>query len=128
VGRGCLPDRSLQGHVSLTFRNHFLKASTIQETYETAAYRHCRSFKRRMCFVRRWPDRGGRDRPDQHSRSDQERDDRCDRALKPAADFLLIDALTLKAVSASSKAIIKGDAISASIAAHQFLQKLIATS
>ncbi len=43
--------------------------------------------------------------------------------LKPAADFLLIDALTLKGVPTSQKAIIKGDSISASIAAASILAK-----
>ena len=44
-------------------------------------------------------------------------------ALKPAADFLLIDALTLKQSRLPQKAIIKGDAISASIAAASILAK-----
>ena len=44
-------------------------------------------------------------------------------SLKPAADFLLIDALTLKQSGLPQKAIIKGDAISASIAAASILAK-----
>lgn len=43
--------------------------------------------------------------------------------LNPKADFLLIDALQLKDVSTPQKAIIKGDAISASIAAASILAK-----
>jgi ribonuclease HII len=44
-------------------------------------------------------------------------------ALSPAADFLLIDALQLKGTSLPQKAIIKGDSISASIAAASVLAK-----
>lgn len=44
-------------------------------------------------------------------------------ALTPAADFLLIDALQLKQINLSQKAIIKGDSISASIAAASILAK-----
>jgi len=44
-------------------------------------------------------------------------------SLKPAADFLLIDALMLKQSRLPQKAIIKGDAISASIAAASILAK-----
>lgn len=43
--------------------------------------------------------------------------------LNPQADFLLIDALELKEVNLPQKAIIKGDAISASIAAASILAK-----
>ena len=43
--------------------------------------------------------------------------------LNPAADFLLIDALQLKELSTSQKAIIHGDAISASIAAASIIAK-----
>lgn len=43
--------------------------------------------------------------------------------LEPAADFLLIDALILKGVQTPQKAIIKGDSISASIAAASILAK-----
>ena len=43
--------------------------------------------------------------------------------LNPTADFLLIDALQLKEISLPQKAIIKGDAISASIAAASILAK-----
>lgn len=43
--------------------------------------------------------------------------------LNPKADFLLIDALQLKEISLPQKAIIKGDAISASIAAASVLAK-----
>ena len=43
--------------------------------------------------------------------------------LKPAADFLLIDALRLKQSSLPQKAIIKGDSISASIAGASILAK-----
>jgi ribonuclease HII len=43
--------------------------------------------------------------------------------LTPKADFLLIDALQLKEISLPQKAIIKGDAISASIAAASILAK-----
>ncbi|MGB5012937.1 MAG: ribonuclease HII [Pyrinomonadaceae bacterium] len=43
--------------------------------------------------------------------------------LDPAADFLLIDALDLKRSSLPQKAIIKGDSISASIAAASILAK-----
>lgn len=43
--------------------------------------------------------------------------------LDPEADFLLIDALNLKQSSLPQKAIIKGDAISASIAAASILAK-----
>ncbi|MEJ7848096.1 MAG: ribonuclease HII [Pyrinomonadaceae bacterium] len=43
--------------------------------------------------------------------------------LQPQADFLLIDALRLKQISLPQKAIIKGDAISASIAAASILAK-----
>jgi ribonuclease HII len=43
--------------------------------------------------------------------------------LQPAADFLLIDALRLKACPLPQKAIIKGDSISASIAAASILAK-----
>ena len=43
--------------------------------------------------------------------------------LNPKADFLLIDALQLKELSTPQKAIIKGDAISASIAAASVLAK-----
>ncbi len=43
--------------------------------------------------------------------------------LTPKADFLLIDALQLKEISTPQKAIIKGDAISASIAAASILAK-----
>lgn len=43
--------------------------------------------------------------------------------LEPRADFLLIDALRLKQVAIPQKAIIKGDAISASIAAASILAK-----
>ena len=44
-------------------------------------------------------------------------------ALMPAADFLLIDALQLKRSTLQQKAIIKGDSISASIAAASVLAK-----
>ncbi len=43
--------------------------------------------------------------------------------LTPNADFLLIDALQLKEINLPQKAIIKGDAISASIAAASILAK-----
>jgi len=43
--------------------------------------------------------------------------------LEPRADFLLIDALQLKEIRLPQKAIIKGDAISASIAAASILAK-----
>ncbi|MDQ3130772.1 MAG: ribonuclease HII [Acidobacteriota bacterium] len=43
--------------------------------------------------------------------------------LQPKADFLLIDALQLKEISTPQKAIIKGDAISASIAAASIIAK-----
>jgi ribonuclease HII len=43
--------------------------------------------------------------------------------LMPKADFLLIDAVQLKEVNLPQKAIIKGDAISASIAAASILAK-----
>ncbi len=43
--------------------------------------------------------------------------------LEPKADFLLIDAVQLKEISTPQKAIIKGDAISASIAAASILAK-----
>ena len=42
--------------------------------------------------------------------------------LEPQADFLLIDALQLKDVSLPQKAIIKGDTISASIAAASIIE------
>jgi len=44
--------------------------------------------------------------------------------LNPAADFLLIDALQLKELSVPQKAIIHGDAISASIAAASIIAKI----
>jgi ribonuclease HII len=44
--------------------------------------------------------------------------------LQPKADFLLIDALNLKDVSLPQKAIIKGDATSASIAAASIIAKV----
>ncbi|MFZ1701439.1 MAG: ribonuclease HII [Pyrinomonadaceae bacterium] len=44
-------------------------------------------------------------------------------ALKPAADYLLIDALYLKQCRLPQKSIIKGDSISASIAAASILAK-----
>lgn len=44
--------------------------------------------------------------------------------LQPQADFLLIDALQLKDVSLPQKAIIKGDATSASIAAASIIAKV----
>ena len=44
-------------------------------------------------------------------------------ALTPKADFLLIDAVQLKEIPLPQKAIIKGDAISASIAAASILAK-----
>jgi len=44
-------------------------------------------------------------------------------ALSPSADYLLIDALTLKGSSLPQKAIIKGDTISASIAAASIIAK-----
>ena len=43
--------------------------------------------------------------------------------LTPSADFLLIDAVQLKEINLPQKAIIKGDAISASIAAASILAK-----
>ena len=43
--------------------------------------------------------------------------------LQPSADFLLIDAVQLKEIDLPQKAIIKGDAISASIAAASILAK-----
>jgi len=43
--------------------------------------------------------------------------------LNPAADFLLIDALQLKELNLPQKAIIHGDAISASIAAASIIAK-----
>ena len=43
--------------------------------------------------------------------------------LKPAADFLLIDALKLKGSTLPQRAIIKGDSLSASIAAASILAK-----
>ncbi len=43
--------------------------------------------------------------------------------LTPNADFLLVDALQLKEISLPQKAIIKGDAISASIAAASIIAK-----
>ena len=49
----------------------------------------------------------------------------CDaiRKLQPAADYLLIDALTLKGFSIPQRGIIKGDSISVSIAAASILAK-----
>jgi ribonuclease HII len=44
--------------------------------------------------------------------------------LTPNADFLLIDAVQLKEINLPQKAIIKGDAISASIAAASILAKI----
>ena len=44
--------------------------------------------------------------------------------LNPAADFLLIDALSLKNLSLPQKAIIRGDAVSASIAAASIIAKV----
>lgn len=44
-------------------------------------------------------------------------------SLKPAADFLLIDALRLKQTQLPQRAIIKGDSVSASIAAASILAK-----
>jgi len=44
-------------------------------------------------------------------------------ALTPAADYLLIDALQLKGTRLPQKAIIKGDAISVSIAAASIIAK-----
>ena len=44
-------------------------------------------------------------------------------SLQPAADFLLIDALQLKQIRLPQKGIIKGDSISASIAAASILAK-----
>jgi ribonuclease HII len=44
-------------------------------------------------------------------------------SLAPGADFLLIDAVSLKEINLPQKAIIKGDAISASIAAASILAK-----
>ncbi len=44
-------------------------------------------------------------------------------SLDPAAEYLLIDALQLKQIDLPQKAIIKGDAISASIAAASILAK-----
>ncbi len=44
--------------------------------------------------------------------------------LNPAADFLLIDALQLKQINLPQKAIIHGDAISASIAAASIIAKV----
>ncbi len=44
--------------------------------------------------------------------------------LNPAADFLLIDALQLKEINLPQKAIIHGDAISASIAAASIIAKV----
>jgi ribonuclease HII len=44
--------------------------------------------------------------------------------LNPAADFLLIDALQLKELNLPQKAIIRGDAISASIAAASIIAKV----
>ena len=44
-------------------------------------------------------------------------------ALAPSADFILIDALDLKGLSVPHRAIIKGDSISASIAAASILAK-----
>jgi len=44
-------------------------------------------------------------------------------ALSPAADYLLIDALELKGIRLPQKAIIKGDAVSVSIAAASILAK-----
>jgi ribonuclease HII len=44
-------------------------------------------------------------------------------SLQPRADFLLIDAVSLKEIRLPQKAIIKGDAISASIAAASILAK-----
>jgi ribonuclease HII len=44
-------------------------------------------------------------------------------ALSPSPDFLLIDALTLKGCTIQQRAIIKGDSISASIAAASILAK-----
>lgn len=46
-------------------------------------------------------------------------------ALRPAPDFLLVDALTLKNVAIPQEAIIKGDALSLSIAAASVLAKVI---
>ena len=43
--------------------------------------------------------------------------------LKPAADFLLVDALNLKGLTIPQKSLIKGDCISASIAAASILAK-----
>ncbi|MGB7209520.1 MAG: ribonuclease HII [Pyrinomonadaceae bacterium] len=46
-------------------------------------------------------------------------------SLQPAADFLLIDALQLKQIRLPQKGIIKGDSISASIAAASILAKTL---
>ena len=43
--------------------------------------------------------------------------------LAPSADFLLVDALTLKGVGIGQRSIIKGDSISASIAAASIIAK-----
>jgi ribonuclease HII len=44
-------------------------------------------------------------------------------ALSPAADYLLVDALQLKGVPIPQRSIIKGDSVSASIAAASILAK-----
>ncbi|HKP68365.1 MAG TPA: ribonuclease HII [Pyrinomonadaceae bacterium] len=44
-------------------------------------------------------------------------------ALAPSADFLLVDALTLKGLGIQQRSIIKGDSISASIAAASIIAK-----
>ena len=44
-------------------------------------------------------------------------------ALSPSADYLLIDALQLKGISVPQRSIIKGDSVSASIAAASILAK-----
>ena len=44
--------------------------------------------------------------------------------LQPKADFLLVDALQLKEINLPQKAIIKGDAVSASIAAASIIAKV----
>lgn len=46
-------------------------------------------------------------------------------ALEPAPDYLLIDALKLKRIKTEQKSIIKGDALSLSIAAASVLAKVI---
>ena len=124
VGRGCLAGAVVAAACILDLAKPLpeglndSKQITAKKREEIAE-----ELKQNVIAYGHGPGRSRRDRPDQHPPGDQKSDAAGDRKAQPKADFLLIDAVPLKEVNLPQKAIIKGDSISASIAAASILAK-----